>query len=135
MLVHYKNTNVNVVYFSTGNTVSAKNVTLLGGVNKVAKDLVGEFSKHPDVVKMFKDGTLTRVETGDKNTKPEPMATPDLAKLNAKDALAIVAKTYNKDLLTEWLGTEGRVSVQNGIAKQLKTLELTDDEKKELGIN
>jgi len=134
MLVEYKNTNVSVIYFSSGNGIMSKNVKLLGGVNKVERSLEKRFSEHPQVIKMFSDGVLNTIDSGKKDSTPEPSATPDLARLNSKDAISIVAKTLNKDLLEEWLATEGRIGVQNSVVKQLKKLELTEDEKKELGI-
>jgi hypothetical protein len=55
----------------------------------------------------------------------KPQAESELAKLNVKDATALIEQTVDGDLLAKWQGEDQRKGVQDAITKRLEALDPT----------
>ena len=105
------------------------------GTNNIDVDVWKQMKKQPDIMKMLERGEKDpkgfneKTGLGNLHVKGwEPGSDDNEARegldgLNAVDAKALVAETYNTELLREWLEKESRAGVINAVEKQLKTIE------------
>ncbi len=102
----------------TGITMHRNEFTLFPGVNEVAAEQWEEAKKLNSINLQIDEGDF--VEQG---INPITARTVDNAK-------TLIKQTYNKELLEKWLVEDTRDSVKSAVSQQLKSITLTDDEKK-----
>jgi hypothetical protein len=88
-------------------------VTLLPGVNRIAKEDWEAFIRNPARRHQLAEGELEVVEE-------EELLT--LKAKSPKDAIALVKNTVRKDLLETWFADENRKTILEAIEKQLAAI-------------
>ena len=103
-------------------TGSTEHVQFKSGVNRDIDPATWEKVKEmPLVADLLEIGALT-VEEDLEVVVVAPKATGGLAKKPVKDALSLINKTFDLDLLKEWDTAENRVRVKNAIQKRIRSI-------------
>ena len=103
-------------------TGSTEHVQFKSGVNRDIDPATWEKVKEmPLVADLLEIGALT-VEEDLEVVVDAPKATGGLAKKPVKDALSLINKTFDLDLLKEWDTAENRVRVKNAIQKRIRNI-------------
>ena len=103
-------------------TGSTEHVQFKSGVNRDIDPATWEKVKEmPLVADLLEIGALT-VEEDLEVVVDAPKATSGLAKKPVKDALSLINKTFDLDLLKEWDTAENRVRVKNAIQKRIRSI-------------
>ena len=103
-------------------TGSTEHVQFKSGVNRDIDPATWEKVKEmPLVADLLEIGALT-VEEDLEVVVDVPKATGGLAKKPVKDALSLINKTFDLDLLKEWDTAENRVRVKNAIQKRIRSI-------------
>lgn len=104
-----------------------RTITLTDGVNhKVIIPGVNQISEEEG--KAFKSSIADAVKEGkfvDHTPKAETDVIESLKDYKAEDAIELVHKTVDEDLLVEWLNNETRKGVKEAISKKIKEVKAT----------
>ena len=103
-------------------TGSSEYVQFKSGVNRDIDPATWEQVKEmPLVADLLEIGALT-VEDDVEVVTEAPKATGGLSTKPMKEALALINKTFDMDLLKEWDYAENRIRIKNAIAKRIKAI-------------
>jgi|TARA_R100000030_G_scaffold28591_1_gene21091 hypothetical protein len=103
-------------------TGSSEYVQFKSGVNRDIDPATWEQVKEmPLVADLLEIGALT-VEDDVEVVTEAPKATGGLSTKPMKEALALINKTFDMDLLKEWDVAENRVRVKNAIQKRIRSI-------------
>ena len=103
-------------------TGSTEHVQFKSGVNRDIDPATWEKVKEmPLVADLLEIGALT-IEEDIEVVLEAPKATGGLATKPVKEALSLVNKTFDLDLLKEWDTAENRVRVKNAIQKRIRSI-------------
>ena len=102
-------------------TGSTEHVQFKSGVNRDIDPATWEKVKEMPLVADLLELALT-VEEDLEVVVDAPKATGGLAKKPVKDALSLINKTFDLDLLKEWDTAENRVRVKNAIQKRIRSI-------------
>lgn len=114
---------------------TSKSVNLVPGVNHVDDKDWAKIKDHPAVERALEDKTLEVLteKDGKADEAREAGSSVELYSLNADDLVKekklIIAECYHKELLLKWQEEEESAGCQAAIAKQLKKLELSEEER------
>jgi len=114
MLVEYTRANVFSVHLSTGVFVR-----FIPGVNEIEPALWEQIQKHPTVAQIIGGGFLKALNEPEKG-----LSDPGLSGLNTKEAIAVVKKTVDADLLKKWALIDNRKAVSAAIQEQISAVDL-----------
>ena len=126
MLIKYTKSNLLGVPYSSGTFY------LKPGVNEVDDAVWAEVKKSGILSHQIGGGFIQEVFKAESaasiEKSGESEAIKGLSELNATESMAVIAETYDEDLLKAWAKTETRKTVQKAIAEQLEKVELGEDE-------
>jgi len=113
----------------------SKTLVLIPGVNTIPDEMWENLKKNENIEQMLSDERLKVVPSEQdaeeiKNVKEGEAQAKDLSGIKGKDAVAIVEKCLNKELLEDWANNESRVHVKRAIEIQLQKL-VVEPKKKE----
>ena len=101
---------------------STEYVQIKSGVNRdidtAAWDMIKKMPLVPDLLSI---GAL-RVEEDIVEVALDAPATGGISSKPVKDALALIGRTFDMDLLKEWDRAENRVRIKNAIQKRIKAI-------------
>ena len=116
MLVEYSKPNIVHFPITTKEKNIAKMITLAPGVNEVSAADWKEVEKLPKVQRLISEGDTGLTVITDADPKKD---VGSLADMDVGQAILVVRKTYNPDLLSKWLISEKREGVGAEINKQI----------------
>ena len=109
-----------IVTLNKNGVVHLQKMTLFPGANnEIDAKAFAEELKHPIVKAMVEAGDISYEESELASPLPEEQY---LLKMKPKEAIDLVEKTINSELLSAWLKVENRPAVKKALEAQIKEL-------------
>jgi len=137
MIVDYTKENVWAIGIAMpqvkGKPFASRTVNLIPGINTIDDNDWPKIKDHPMVLMALENKVLIIVTKADADIEKsvEAGVSPQLASLKGKvqEKISVIGKCLNKELLEKWAEEEMSPKIQAALQKQLKVLELTDEER------
>lgn len=121
LLVEYSKVNIFFINYVDG----GGSIKLMPGVNEVDSDKWALVANHPLLPARFKSGDLKWIPGNgpdDVKGKPDKVAENPISKMTQVDAIEIIKKTVDIEVLKRWAEIEKRAQVVKAIKEQIKKI-------------